>query len=74
MFFNSFSWCVIDLSDSALYLHERCLQLAGLVVVIDTTDDLNSEFFPMNRLLKSVGPTASAYVNALAFNVCRPAG
>jgi hypothetical protein len=70
MFFYSLALCVIDLSDSALYLHERCLQLAGLVVVIDTTDDLNSEFFPM----KSVGPTASAYVNALAFNECRQAG
>jgi hypothetical protein len=50
MFFYSLALCVIDLSESALYLHERCLQLAGLVVVIDTTDDLNSEFFPMNRL------------------------
>jgi hypothetical protein len=31
----------MDLSDSAFHIH-------GLVVVIYTTDDLDSKFFPMN--------------------------
>jgi hypothetical protein len=38
----------MDLSDSAFHIHELCLYPAGLVVVIYTTDDLDSKFFPMN--------------------------
>jgi hypothetical protein len=38
----------MDLSDSAFDIHELCLHPAGLLVVIHTTDDLDSKFFPMN--------------------------
>jgi hypothetical protein len=38
----------MDLSDSAFHFHELCPHPAGLVVVIYTTDDLDSKFFPMN--------------------------
>ena len=36
------------LSDSAFDIRDLCLHPAGLVVVIYTTDDLDSKFFPMN--------------------------
>ena len=55
VFLDSLALCVMDVSDSAFYIHELGLQLAGLVVVIYATDDLDSGFFHMNRLLKSVG-------------------
>jgi hypothetical protein len=38
----------MDFSDSAFHLHDLRLHPAGLVVVIYTTDDLDSKFFPMN--------------------------
>jgi hypothetical protein len=41
VFLYSLALCVMDLSDSAFYIHELCLQLAGLEVVTYTTDDLD---------------------------------
>jgi hypothetical protein len=38
----------MDLSDRAFHMHELYLHPAGLVVVIYTTDDLDSKFSPMN--------------------------
>jgi hypothetical protein len=38
----------VDLSDIAFHIHDLCLHPAGLVVVIYTPDDLDSQFFPMN--------------------------
>jgi hypothetical protein len=38
----------MELSDSAFHIHELCLHPAEPVVVIYTTDDLDSKFFPTN--------------------------
>jgi hypothetical protein len=38
----------MDLSDSAFHIHDLCLHPAGLVVATYTTDDLDSQIFPMN--------------------------
>jgi len=38
----------MDLSDRDFHIHDLCVYPAGLVVVICTTDDLDSKFFLMH--------------------------
>ncbi len=46
----------MDLSDRDFHIHDLCLHPAGLVVVICTTDDLDTKFFLMHSSCKGRNP------------------